>query len=159
YVLECNWKVFVDNYLDGGYHINTIHPSLAGVLDYSQYRTEIAGYTSVQTSPLRPAAPANHYDATAKVRSAAAAYYCWIFPNLMMNIYEGLTDTNLVLPLGPHRCKVIFDFYFANTQGPAAARFIADSIAVTDQVQMEDGTICEDVQRGLASRSFNTGRF
>src|SRR5262249_36441796 len=44
YVLACNWKVFVDNYLDGGYHVNTVHPGLAGVLDYSQYRTEIAGH-------------------------------------------------------------------------------------------------------------------
>src|SRR5262245_40197927 len=26
YKLACNWKVFVDNYLDGGYHINTVHP-------------------------------------------------------------------------------------------------------------------------------------
>src|SRR5262249_13806833 len=48
YRLACNWKVFVDNYLDGGYHVNTVHPGLAGVLDYSQYRTEVAGNTSVQ---------------------------------------------------------------------------------------------------------------
>src|SRR5262249_46419323 len=53
YKLACNWKVFVDNYLDGGYHINTVHPGLAGVIDYSLYRTEISGQTSVQISPLK----------------------------------------------------------------------------------------------------------
>ena len=38
--MGCNWKVYVDNYLDGGYHVNTVHPGLAGVLDYAQYRLE-----------------------------------------------------------------------------------------------------------------------
>ena len=53
YDLACNWKVYVDNYLDGGYHVNTVHPGLAGVLDYTNYRTEISGMTSVQISPLQ----------------------------------------------------------------------------------------------------------
>lgn len=30
YRLNCNWKVFADNYLDGGYHVSTAHPGLAG---------------------------------------------------------------------------------------------------------------------------------
>jgi choline monooxygenase len=85
--------------------------------------------------------------------------YWWVFPNFMMNIYQGVMDTNLVLPLGPDRCRVVFDFYFADTDGPAAEGFIRDSIAVAHQVQREDVQICEEVQRGLASRSFNTGRF
>ena len=54
YELDCNWKVFVDNYQDGGYHVNTVHPGLAGALDYAHYRTEIAGNTSVQISPIKP---------------------------------------------------------------------------------------------------------
>src|SRR5262249_515550 len=53
FVVNCNWKVFVDNYLDGGYHVNTVHPALASVLDYSHYRTDIFAHTSVQTSPLQ----------------------------------------------------------------------------------------------------------
>ena len=159
YDLECNWKVYVDNYLDGGYHINTIHPALAGVLDYSQYRTEVAGNTSVQISPLRPVDPKSDGASVGKVRAGDYAYYWWLFPNFMINIYQGLMDTNLVLPLGPNRCRVIFDFYFDDVDGPDAANFIAESIAVADQVQIEDSRICEQVQRGLKSKSFNTGRF
>ena len=66
-------------------------------------------------------------------------------------------DTNLVLPLGPDRCRVVFDFYFADTARPRT--FIAESIAVADQVQAEDVGVCEEVQRGLNSRSYTTGRF
>jgi phenylpropionate dioxygenase-like ring-hydroxylating dioxygenase large terminal subunit len=155
YVLECNWKVFVDNYQDGGYHVNTVHPGLAGAIDYAHYRTEILGNTSVQISPLKPAEDA----AVGKVRTGDNAYYWWIFPNLMVNIYQGVMDTNLVLPLGPNRCRVIFDFYFAQTEGAEAQQYIDESIAVAHQIQMEDQGVCEEVQRGLKSRSYDTGRF
>lgn len=155
YELACNWKVFVDNYQDGGYHVNTVHPGLAGALDYAHYRTENAGNTSVQISPLKPSDDA----AVGKVRTGANAYYWWVFPNLMLNLYQGVMDTNLVLPLGPDRCRVVFDFYFADTAGPEAERFIADSIAVAHQIQLEDQGVCEEVQAGLKSRSYDTGRF
>jgi choline monooxygenase len=152
YELACNWKVFVDNYLDGGYHVNTVHPGLAGALDYSQYRTELFRHSSVQSSPLKPGGD----PALAKVRAGDSACYWWVFPNFMLNLYEGVMDTNLVLPLGPERCRVIFDFFFAPD---TSAEFIAQSIAVAEQIQHEDIGICADVQRGLASRAYETGRF
>src|SRR5215469_16944604 len=40
YSLNCNWKVFVDNYLDGGYHVPHLHKALNSVLDYRQYTIE-----------------------------------------------------------------------------------------------------------------------
>ena len=156
YLLNCNWKVYVDNYLDGGYHVNTIHPALAGVLDYSQYKTATHGSTSVQTAPL----VANLADATTtRTRTGSLAAYWWAMPNFMLNWYEGVIDTNLVLPLGPDKCRVVFDFYFARTEGAEARQYIEESMAVARQVQEEDLRICEDVQKGLASRSFRTGRF
>jgi choline monooxygenase len=155
YELACNWKVFVDNYQDGGYHVNTVHPGLAGAIDYSGYRTELAEHTTVQVSPLK----ASSDSTVGKVRSGECAYYWWVFPNLMVNLYRGIMDTNLVLPLGPERCKVTFDFYFAQTDGPQASDFIEQSIAVAHQVQVEDLEICEEVQRGLKCRSYATGRF
>jgi choline monooxygenase len=155
YVLECNWKVFVDNYQDGGYHVNTVHPGLAGALDYSKYRTELHAYNTVQISPMKP----SDDPAIAKVRAGTHAYYWWLFPNFMINIYQGVMDTNWVLPLGPDRCRVIFDFYFADVESAEARRYNADSIAVAHQVQLEDWGVCEEVQRGLKSRSYDTGRF
>jgi choline monooxygenase len=159
YIVACNWKVFVDNFLDGGYHVNSVHPALAGVLDYAHYRTEIAGHTSVQSSPLIQPDPKSEDRSAGKVRTGEMAYYWWVFPNFMLNIYQGVMDTNLVLPLGPERCRVVFDFYFADTDTAEARTYIAQSIALAHQIQLEDAAICEEVQRGLASRSFHTGRF
>jgi choline monooxygenase len=153
YDLHCNWKVYVDNYLDGGYHVNTVHPALAGVLDYTKYRTILHENCSVQVSPLVPGNPDNPATST---RTGTEASYWWVFPNFTMNCYDGVMDTNLVLPLGPEKCRVIFDYYFS--QG-TAEEFIERSVAVADQVQREDVGICEEVQRGLHSRSYSTGRF
>lgn len=150
YDLECNWKVYVDNYLDGGYHVNTVHPELAGMLDYSQYRTETFDKTSVQTSPLTT-------DSSA-VRQGVAQYW-YVFPNFMLNLYDGVMDTNLVLPLGADRCRVVFDFYFARSGPSADPDFQRRSIETAHRIQQEDVAICEEVQRGLASGAFDTGRF
>ena len=90
YELDCNWKVFVDNYQDGGYHVNTVHPGLAEVLDYAHYRTENSPLASVQSSLIKPSD-----DPTVKQVRAGYAYYCGIFPNLMINLYQGVMDTNL----------------------------------------------------------------
>jgi choline monooxygenase len=156
YDLACNWKVYVDNFLDGGYHVNTVHPALAGVIDYTRYRTVNDGKTSVQISPLS-AKPGS--EKARSVRGGEIAYYWWIYPNFMLNWYQGLMDVDIVLPLGPNRCRVIFDFYFADTEGPAAQKFIAESIEVAHQVQLEDLTICEEVQGGMASRSYRPGPY
>ena len=153
YELACNWKVYVDNYLDGGYHVNTVHPALAGVLDYSGYKTMVHANSSVQTSPMKPGDP---NDKATRTRTGTEAAYWWVFPNFMLNLYAGVMDTNLVVPLGPDRCKVIFDYFFAEDSTP---EFIKDSVAVAHQVQIEDVGICEEVQRGLNSRSYTTGRF
>lgn len=156
YDLRCNWKVFVDNFLDGGYHVNTIHPGLAGVINYSKYTSEIYPHCSVQISPLKKDSADS---SVAQVRAGDTAFYWWLFPNLMVNAYEGVMDTNLVIPTGPDTCTVIFDFYFENTQGMEAQKYIETSQKVAHQVQIEDLEICEDVQRGLTSHTYDTGRF
>ncbi|HET9626956.1 MAG TPA: aromatic ring-hydroxylating dioxygenase subunit alpha [Kofleriaceae bacterium] len=151
YTLACNWKVYVDNYLDGGYHVPHLHPSLDSVLDYTEYTIENFERVCLQASPIddRNADPS-----TAAVRKGRALYY-WIYPNLMLNWYEGHLDTNLVIPLGVDRCKVVFEFFFADL---GAAEANAHSVAVAERIQDEDVAICESVQRGLGSRAYRAGR-
>jgi choline monooxygenase len=154
YFLNCNWKVFVDNYLDGGYHVPHIHGSLASVLDYSQYTIETGEHFCLQSSPI---ASGKTESPTAAVRQGKRAYYFWIYPNFMINLYEGVMDTNLVIPHSVDKTEVIFDYYFADVSASAREKNLA-SIAVSEQIQSEDVAICESVQRGLNSRAYNSGR-
>jgi choline monooxygenase len=154
YPLNCNWKVYVDNYLDGGYHVPHAHKGLSSVIEYTKYTIENFERTCLQSSPL--SSDANTSAGVAATRQGRA-FYLWIYPNFMINAYEGVMDTNLVLPLGTDKCAVIFDYYFADTS-PAAEAHNRESIAVSEKVQDEDMAICDAVQRGLHSRAYVAGR-
>ncbi len=148
YDVACNWKVYVDNYLEG-YHVPHIHPGLNSLLDYRSYVTETAEWYSYQYSPLESASD---------LYGSGEALYYFLYPNTMLNILPGRLQTNRVLPLGVDRCRVEFDFYYAPDASEAAQARRAADIAFSDEVQAEDVTICEDVQRGLASGSYEAGR-
>jgi choline monooxygenase len=154
YDIACNWKVFVDNYLDGGYHVPHLHKGLNSVLDYKEYTIENEDRYCLQSSPM---VSSDQDKATGATRKGDRAWYFWQYPNLMINCYEGYMDTNLVLPIDVDHCRVIFDFYFGDVSD-AAREYNQQSVAVGARVQEEDLGICEAVQRGLKSRAYNAGR-
>ena len=155
YTLQCNWKVYVDNFLDGGYHVPHMHKGLNSVLDYTNYTIENVDRCCVQSSPV--SVDSNSEASAAATRKGDRAFYFWQYPNFMLNWYEGYLDTNLVIPLAVDRCEVIFDFYFGDTSA-AQMPYIHESIGVSERVQQEDIVICAGVQRGLGSRAYQAGR-
>jgi choline monooxygenase len=154
YTLDCNWKVFVDNYLDGGYHVPHLHHGLDSVLDYSEYTIENGERFCLQSSPM---VSEGADERTKAVRQGERAFYYWIYPNFMINCYGHAMDTNLVIPRGVDRTEAIFDFYFADVSSSARAANL-ESIAISEQIQQEDVGICVSVQRGLKSRAYRAGR-
>jgi choline monooxygenase len=155
YIQQCNWKVYVDNFLDGGYHVPHMHKGLNSVLDYTNYTIENVDRCCVQSSPV--AVDKSSEASAAATRKGDRAYYFWQYPNFMLNWYEGYLDTNLVIPLGVDRCQVIFDFYFGDTS-EAQMPYIRESMGVSERVQQEDIVICDGVQRGLSSRAYQASR-
>jgi len=154
YAFDCNWKVFVDNYLDGGYHIPYLHKGLDSVLDYASYTIQNGPRHCLQSSPM---VKDGAEEQTGEHRGGDRALYYWIYPNFMFNWYEGYLDTNLVIPLGVDKTEVVFDFYFPDVSDEANARNLA-SLAVGQRIQDEDTAICKSVQRGLSSRAYRAGR-
>jgi choline monooxygenase len=154
FTVDCNWKVFVDNYLDGGYHVPHVHRGLDSVLSAREYTIETGERFCLQWSPMvTDGAEAR----TGAVRQGERAFYYWIYPNFMINCYGRVMDTNLVIPRGVDRTEVIFDFYFADVSERALEENRA-SIAVSQEIQEEDVGVCVSVQRGLRSRAYDTGR-
>ena len=154
YTLDCNWKVYIDNYLDGGYHVPHLHKGLNSVLDYTEYTIENDGRYCLQSSPM---VSSTEDAATSATRTGDRAYYYWLYPNFMINCYAGYMDTNLVLPIDTDHCQVIFDFYFSDVSEAAKAHN-RESVNVSNRVQDEDEGICASVQRGLKSRAYGAGR-
>ena len=144
--VACNWKVYVDNYLEG-YHVPMVHPGLARAIDYADYEVDLAEWYSLQHSPLR---------GSADTYGEGEALYFFIYPNVMLNVMPGRLGTNRVLPLGPGRCRVDFEWFHAPT--PEARARMDNDRELTNTVQDEDVAICERVQQGLASGHYTPGR-
>lgn len=146
YEIACNWKVYVDNYLEG-YHVPHIHPALNRMLDYRSYTTTLAAWHSLQFSPL---------ESSASLYGNGDALYYFVWPNIMLNILPGRLQSNRVVPLAPDRCRVDFDYFYPPDAIDEARR--QQDEMFSDEVQHEDIAICERVQYRLASGSYATGR-
>eukprot|EP00729_Bicosta_minor_P000817 gene817-21712_t len=137
YDLDCNWKVFVDNYLDGGYHIPYAHEALAEGIDMDSYSSRPIGIGSVQ-EVSKPE------DADGLGRLGTGAAYGYIYPNFMLNRYGPWLDTNTVYPLGEGRCRIFFDYFLETETAVAegADNFIEESLGSSNVVQDEDEMLC-----------------
>lgn len=157
YELDCNWKVYVDNYLEG-YHIPIVHPGLFKELDYTAYRVLTSRFHSRQDAPVRKAGD-SLYRRNLPEGEAPQALYFWLYPNLMLNCYPDNVQINVILPLGPERTRTVFEWYVLDPDAAERDSDFAATFAFSDSVQKEDVDICEAVQRGLRSRTYDTGRY
>jgi choline monooxygenase len=155
--IACNWKVYVDNYLEG-YHIPIVHPGLHKLLDYAAYRVEAGRWHSKQHAPLRRSVTHSLYQRHLPEGGEPEALYYWVFPNLMFNFYPDNLQVNVILPLAAERTLTRFEWFVAEPERPGLAEEFERSFSFSDEVQREDVAICEAVQRGLRSRFYERGR-
>ncbi|PWT93006.1 MAG: (2Fe-2S)-binding protein, partial [Acidobacteria bacterium] len=158
YEVKCNWKVYIDNYLEG-YHIPIAHPGLFRELEYEQYRVDTFRYYSSAHAPIREARDPGIDRRFVRTGAESKALYYWIFPNFMINIYPDNLQLNIILPIDHEKTLTIFEWYFQEPGTAEGWESLQQSIAFSDQVQQEDIGICEAVQRGLRSRTYSQGRF
>jgi len=154
YQVGANWALYCDNYLEG-FHIPYVHPDLAKALDVKEYATELFPYASLQIGIAAPGEmtfdlPASHPDAGRGV----AAYYFWLFPNMMFNVYPWGVSINIVMPRGADATRVAYLTYVSDPakRGRGAGGDL-------DKVEMEDEAVVESVQRGVRSRLYDRGRY
>jgi choline monooxygenase len=154
YLVEANWALYVDNYLEG-FHIPYVHSSLATTLDYGAYAVELERYAVLQLGIAKPGERAfalqkGHRDADRSI----AAYYFWLFPTTMFNVYPWGVSVNVVTPLAVDRTRVSFlpFVWDESLRGEGAGSGL-------DRVEREDEAIVEAVQRGVRSRLYDRGRY
>ncbi|MCF6193449.1 MAG: aromatic ring-hydroxylating dioxygenase subunit alpha [Kangiellaceae bacterium] len=152
YIVECNWKAYMDNYLEG-YHLPHVHPGLSKLLDYRNYDTQLYEWYSYQFSPLDNA---ENNNADIFYGEGSAHYYC-MFPNLMLNILPGRLQTNTIIPIDHNKTEIIFDYYYSDIDSERTQKLIKQDQEFSDEVQQEDIRICEQVQVGLNSGSYQAG--
>lgn len=154
YLVNCHWSLYCDNYLEG-FHIPFVHPDLNAALDYDTYSTELFEYGTLQIGYADGAEetfdlPEGHPCYGKKV----AAFYFWIFPNIMLNFYPWGLSINIVKPISPSKTKMSFISYLHGEN-----RFEGAASAAMDKVEREDEFVVEGVHQGLQSRFYKAGRF
>ncbi len=154
YFVNANWALYLDNYLEG-FHIPYVHSSLATTLDYGEYAVELERFSVLQVGIAKPGEPAfalprSHPDQG----RAVAAYYYWLFPTTMFNVYPWGVSVNVVTPLAVDRTRVSFLPFVWD-----AAKRESGAGAGLDRVEREDEAVVESVQRGVRSRLYDRGRY
>jgi choline monooxygenase len=139
--VACNWKTYVDNYLEG-YHIPFVHPTLNAEIDASQYAVDARDRYCIHSAPARDGA-------------RNLGKWMWRWPNLAFNLYPNGMNVERIVPLDASTTRIVYTFFFA--AGTAAA-----TVDATTQVSVatlaEDRVICEAVQRNLDAGVYETGR-
>ena len=154
YLVKANWALYCENYLEG-FHIPFIHSSLNAAIDYNTYVTELYPYSSLQLAMSKGGEEIFHPPASSPDHGKnIAAYYWWIFPNTMFNFYPWGVSINVVRPLGTELTKVSFLTYVYDE-----SKLEQGAGSQLDKVEREDEAVVEDVQRGVKSSFYSTGRY
>ncbi len=153
--VKANWALYCENYLEG-FHIPFVHAGLNAVIDYGEYATELFfPYSSLQLGLTKtnkdcfelPASSPDH-------GKNVAAYYFWVFPNMMFNFYPWGLSVNVVEPFSVGECRVKFLSYVWDE-----TKLDKGAGSGLDKVEQEDEEIVENVQRGVRSRFYKHGRY
>jgi len=154
FVVEGHWALYCDNYLEG-FHIPFVHEDLNAEVDYDQYTTVLFEHCNLQIAHAKGGAesfdlPEGHVDHGAEI----AAYYFWVFPNMMFNFYPWGLSINIVRPLSKSQTNVSFISYVYD-QSKLDVGAGADLVTV----EHEDELVVASVQQGIQSKGYTTGRF
>jgi choline monooxygenase len=151
YVMHAHWALYVENYLEG-FHIPFVHPGLNQTVDYASYAEELFRYSTLQIAQSRNGEAG--FESQAGAGESIAAYYAWIFPNLMLNFYPWGLSVNRVVPEAVDRTRVEFRSYVWEE-----AKRDRGAGGALHQVELEDEAVVEAVQRGVRSRFYRGGRY
>ena len=147
YFINTNWAIYCENYLEG-FHVPFVHKGLTKDINYDSYKTLL-----IDNGVLQIAQASKNETAIDNTDNIYAFYY-WIFPNLMINIYEWGISINIVEPISIKRTKIRYLSYpIRGKKQPV------NSGSSLDKVEMEDQDVVISVQKGIESLAYQVGRY
>jgi phenylpropionate dioxygenase-like ring-hydroxylating dioxygenase large terminal subunit len=154
FTVRAHWALYCENYLEG-FHIPFVHAGLNAVIDFGNYTTELFRYSNLQLGIAKEDEdcfdlPSSSPDYGKKV----AAYYFFVFPNMMFNFYPWGLSVNIVNPVSLTETRVSFRTYIADE-----SKYGKGAGSGLDGVESEDEEVVEAVQKGIRSRYYRHGRY
>ena len=140
FVVDCNWKTYVDNYQEG-YHIPPLHPGLNRDLDWKRYRVINFEGGSLHDGPVK--GNSNHPGA-----------FGWRFPHFAFNSYpDGLSFMRME-PVGPRQTRLVYDYWRPDS---VSMEDFEATLEYGVQVSKEDQWITPIIQENLEAGVYEAG--
>jgi len=137
--IACNWKTYVENYLEG-YHLPMVHPEFDSDVVVSGYWTEIEGDIVFSGAPARD-------------RSVYGGLWGWLWPNLGINVYRHGYMMERMTAVGPAETRLDYFYFF----DPAQTAELTEMLKFSDLVTAQDLAVCQEVQRNLEAGVYRGG--
>ncbi len=152
-LLDCNWKVAIENYSEC-YHCELIHKELTrGVLDMSSYSIQNFAQSQKHLSGSQSGEKRVYEFDDASATDFVA---WWLWPNFSFQSYPGgRMHCWKWTPLAVDRTHLTVDWYFPSPELAAWEREMIRHHAAT--TFSEDSSVMALVQQGLSSRAYESG--
>ncbi|MGH6872851.1 MAG: aromatic ring-hydroxylating oxygenase subunit alpha [Rhizomicrobium sp.] len=139
--IACNWKTYVENYLEG-YHIPLVHPFLNSAVDAAKYEVDVSAPVIFHQAPPRDGSP-------------VAGLWAWAWPCLGVNVYAEGVLLERIWPVDAAHTRLDYLYFFADG---TPRNEMERSVAASEITTHEDKAICEAVQRNLDAGIYAVGR-
>jgi choline monooxygenase len=154
FIINAHWALYCENYLEG-FHIPFVHAGLNAVIDYGSYTTELFKYSSLQLGIAKENEDCFNLPSSSEdYGKSIAAYYFWIFPNMMFNFYPWGLSINIVEPIAIDKTKITFLTYIWKEE-----KYNKGAGSNLDKVELEDEEVVQNVQKGIRSSFYSHGRY
>ena len=167
YDVDTNWKLLFHNFSEC-YHCPTVHPLLNKLTPFRNSENDldegpVLGGPMWMTNPegsmsmggARCAAPF----AALSAEERARVYYYTLFATAFISFHPDYVLVHRALPLAIDRTRILCDWYFHPDAIAEPGFDPSPAIEFWDLTNRQDWTLCENTQRGVASRAWTPGPY
>jgi choline monooxygenase len=161
-----NWKIVVENYLEG-YHVPIAHPGLMRLYDYKRYAAETQAGWAWFEAPLRDEPSGNRLERLYQrltrpmpglgPEHSGSWRYAFVYPNTAIDLYPDQVNVWQITPDGVDRSHDVWACFRHPKSGPLTRIAQRANNKVNSIVLDEDIDLVAAVQSGVRSRGYKPG--
>jgi Rieske 2Fe-2S family protein len=167
YDVDANWKLLFHNFSEC-YHCPTVHPLLNALTPFRNSENDL-DEGPVLGGPMWMANPEGSMSiggarcaapfAALSAEERARVYYYTLFATGFVSFHPDYVLVHRALPIAIDRTRIVCDWYFHPDAIAKPGFDPSPAIEFWDLTNRQDWALCENTQRGIASRAWEPGPY